>query len=1039
MLGLKDALARSYREWMKRPASPQRELALSLVERSWKGERVDAESVALLNEPDLIDLKVILAAIRLDYDILRTCIAQRETQSPIAPDTAMLLFDAALSRAEPALAEQLLASVSTHAPQRDFASQLLAAAFDLLRTHPPYAPDAGLDPGLSEVFRDIRDRTRHEVYVLCRFVQWHPCATMPDIRESYDWLKLTGLPYEPKRLLLSVPGSAQPAEIFDLAKQLVHSTKAQPLIPIVRKMGRKLDDSDWLTLCRFAHASADSSIVEAAGPNSLVSSYWGAGEAKQPDVFASRTVATRARRSPKIAICVSGQMRNFEGPAEFIEKEFSGLDADIFVSTWSRRGVRGAHALQHAQLKRLLPASFLDAVPISWLDRDGLVRAVPEIARLFSEAEDGPIDAPVVQATYRAKAMDIEDDDEFLERFAGTIDQPYNKWRMYYKIRRCFELAKLYSKANNVDYDLFVRVRPDYYLKKEDVVRWHDLDDDQVAADGVYWYGAGDQLAIATKGAMDRFTSVWLKREKYIGEAKRQLFAGAPFLHFMETHKLLATHCWLEGLRVQSVGADSSRLPAQPIDRASLAATVLNISSRPIPDPLLDWARSTISGLPPQTERASGGRPPIPSMVDENGERQCRAPGRGGRPDLLRTELSELHGWMTQALDLWSNAGLDAAKGRFHEALGLDGGPVERPARRLFVQARQIATFSRACLEGACGAPDLPARAFEVMKRDYLMGSGLWAQAVDVRGTHRGIPDLYGHAFVLFAIGWLFRLTGNPRLVSLAKETLHGIMKHFSLEVGFAAHARRNPAALEQNPHMHLLEAMLVLGEFTGDETFLDIAAGIVRLLKDKLVCPSTGLVRERFGSEWRHELPPALTLVEPGHQFEWAYLLFEYQRLADFRAADLIAPLITGAASAGCSVKTGLVMESVTAQGTPVAAGARLWAQAEAVRALWLVDCPQLLSRPPLLSKIIGSTIRYHLDGAIRGGYIDAVDSFGQALSQWMPASALYHLVGACLSCGFHLAPAPRSVDDPLRPSARADKGKGRRSAESSPAGVDR
>lgn len=400
---------------------------------------------------------------------------------------------------------------------------------------------------------------------------------------------------------------------------------------------------------------------------------------------------------------------------------------------------------------------------------------------------------------------------------------------------------------------------------------------------------------------------------------------------------------------------------------------------------------------------------------------------------------SEFHLWMTQALDLWSNAGLDSAKGHFHEALGLDGRPMGRPARRLFVQARQIATFSRACLEGACSAPDLPARAFEAMERDYLIGPGLWAQAVDSRGTHRGIPDLYGHAFVLFALGWLFKLTGNPRLVSLAKETLHGIMEYFSLEVGFATDARRDRDSLEQNPHMHLLEATLVLAEFTGDEIFLDVAAAIVRLLKDRLVCPATGLVRECFGAEWRHELPSARDSVEPGHQFEWAWLLREYQRLTDVRTSDLVAPLIARSAAAGCSVKTGLVMQSVTTQGVVVAAGARLWAQAEAVRALWLVECPQLPDRRQLLSKIIGSTIGYHMDGAIRGGYIDTVDAAGRPLSQWMPASALYHLIGAGFSCGFHLTPPEPSVDNPLRSAARAGKGKWRRSAEPGPTGLDR
>ncbi|CAN0538743.1 unnamed protein product, partial [Ectocarpus sp. 8 AP-2014] len=58
-------------------------------------------------------------------------------------------------------------------------------------------------------------------------------------------------------------------------------------------------------------------------------------------------------RRPKIAVCISGQMRNFECHApNVMESIVNPLKADVFIHTWKRQFNR---ELDHISVKRNLP------------------------------------------------------------------------------------------------------------------------------------------------------------------------------------------------------------------------------------------------------------------------------------------------------------------------------------------------------------------------------------------------------------------------------------------------------------------------------------------------------------------------------------------------------------------------------------------------------------------------------------------------------------------------------------------------------------
>ncbi|MCO6392586.1 hypothetical protein GTW25_16290 [Aliihoeflea aestuarii] len=101
--------------------------------------------------------------------------------------------------------------------------------------------------------------------------------------------------------------------------------------------------------------------------------------------------------------------------------------------------------------------------------------------------------------------------------------------------------------------------------------------------------------------------------------------------------------------------------------------------------------------------------------------------------------------------------------------------------------------------------------------------------------------------------------------------------------------ARSGPNADDlraQNPHMHMLEAYLQAFEMTGEDHWLARASALVALVRRHFIDPATGAVREFVG----HDLAPATGEAgarrEPGHQYEWAWLLHRFADLGGDESA---------------------------------------------------------------------------------------------------------------------------------------------------------
>lgn len=345
-----------------------------------------------------------------------------------------------------------------------------------------------------------------------------------------------------------------------------------------------------------------------------------------------------------------------------------------------------------------------------------------------------------------------------------------------------------------------------------------------------------------------------------------------------------------------------------------------------------------------------------------------------------------------EALPLWASAGQDEPGLGFVERLTFAGTPDNVPFKRLRVQARQAYVFSHASLLGWSGdALEAARNGIGFVLRHGWLPEGGWALSLGPRG---GVVDstlaLYDQSFMLFALGWYARATGDGAAIDWAHRTLDAM--HARLGASHLPGFRSEPQktdVLDQNPHMHFLEAMLVLYETTGEQRFLDEVHEIVALLDRHLFQHDRGILPESFNAAWR---PLAGGAVEPGHHFEWVWLLAEYRRIAGGDASAIARRLFDFAERHGVSRETALVYDAVNADGSPRVRDHRSWCQAEALKAhLVIGDLGGTVNRERI-DDISGQILDRYLATPIRGLWIDHLTEDLASRSSHVPATSFYH-----------------------------------------------
>ena len=367
---------------------------------------------------------------------------------------------------------------------------------------------------------------------------------------------------------------------------------------------------------------------------------------------------------------------------------------------------------------------------------------------------------------------------------------------------------------------------------------------------------------------------------------------------------------------------------------------------------------------------------------------QAKRHSLGLSPELIERTQS----WLWTAFDVWSKVGWDSSRGGFVEQLHMDGTPDADADRRTRVQARQVFSFCKAI---EMGWPEVDtARALIEQGLDYIdtrlrHPKGGFVHRIKADGTViDDRRDLYDHAFFILAGAAAYRAINSELGLKIANDAIAYIdreLKDHDHGGWFESSERELPR--RANPHMHMLEAMLEYHAATGDGAALAHAADVVRLFQTKFFNPANDVMAEFFAPDWSLSEPAEKVAWEPGHHYEWATLLFEYEKTTESDLGSWCRRLIKKADTSGLNRDTGLAMNNMFADDKVADENSRLWHQLERFRVLGFNDAKK---QPNERELVMESIFDQYLDHGPPGGWRDVSDA------RAVPASMLYHCVTA-------------------------------------------
>lgn len=347
-----------------------------------------------------------------------------------------------------------------------------------------------------------------------------------------------------------------------------------------------------------------------------------------------------------------------------------------------------------------------------------------------------------------------------------------------------------------------------------------------------------------------------------------------------------------------------------------------------------------------------------------------------------------------RALPLWSSQGLSAT-GAFADVLTLEGRQVQTP-RRARVQARQVFVYAQAGLLGWEGAwRMIVGKSLERLYADYFKPDGQARAVVAPDGSPlNDISLIYDQAFVLFALA-------TARKAGIEDDALEA--RAAGLRDGLLARAMTNGALREgddhpyqANAHMHVLEACLAWEGVSKDPAWGALADQIVKLALEVFIDRDGGFLREFFDENWKPAAGHDGRLVEPGHQFEWAWLLTRYARARGEEARTApVAKRLYAAGRRGVLHGAQIAIDALDDDGSVRSARARLWPQTEWLKAaLILAETATDGERLALLAD--AAAAQRALWGYLTpdGLWHDKRLADGSFIDEPAPASSFYHIM---------------------------------------------
>lgn len=335
---------------------------------------------------------------------------------------------------------------------------------------------------------------------------------------------------------------------------------------------------------------------------------------------------------------------------------------------------------------------------------------------------------------------------------------------------------------------------------------------------------------------------------------------------------------------------------------------------------------------------------------------------------------------------LWQGPGWNAALALPYEAVDNHHQPLPVQRYRAMACARQLFVFSS--LIGNPDIKDAESRAhalFRSLQQHFHDAEhGGWFYSIDAQGAPLDRrKDLYTHAFIIFACAHYWQRTREPLAESVLNAALNVVRERFADGQGlYEASLGEDWSTLGsgplQNPLMHLAEAFLATLHVRSDPATAELLDGLLKHLHERFIDPASGLMLEKprgAVDNW----------YEPGHQFEWFFLLQSSRELHGKPLHRALGKAFAQAQAQGVDAHSGGVSGMLKLDGSVIDGTRRIWAQAEYLRALALREDGQadLLHQAQTLQQ----------DFLHAQGWHECLNEKGHVSRSDMPSTTPYHL----------------------------------------------
>ena len=245
--------------------------------------------------------------------------------------------------------------------------------------------------------------------------------------------------------------------------------------------------------------------------------------------------------------------------------------------------------------------------------------------------------------------------------------------------------------------------------------------------------------------------------------------------------------------------------------------------------------------------------------------------------------IKQARSWLSNdVFPLWTERGIHPENGSFIESLNSKGQPT-KTSQRSMVQARQIFSYTEAVKMRILTSNEvipLIQKSTNFLIQKYSLPSGGFIHSINPQGQPEALQtELYNQAFVIFSLARAYEMIPQENIKATAKKLLKYLETERQAPGGGFTEIKNDQICYQSNPHMHLFEAVIEWLKVSSDPEWKQTAQDIFDLCTQKFIDPKVGVVCEFFEAGWTPIKENSRFVFEPGHQYEWAWLMIEFKK----------------------------------------------------------------------------------------------------------------------------------------------------------------